>query len=249
VAVRTTPWLKHINLTDGECTPLQLAPGEPFVTAHVTTAEGTFDEHVTQEDGRWVAVSRAGTRPLEHGASLDTGAGLFVFMAWPEARHDELEVALATDAHAAQVYLDWVEEQADPFAAAVRAPTAGAPWWLEGLAREETSWTLRDGLVCELRLGPLPREELLPTLHRLCHVRALLALERLVVDPRSLASPRGDWGSAVGWSMWADCRWPRSLRTLQLGPWSLFARRPDAQQVAELQRKLATRSPDLRLLT
>lgn len=40
-------------------------------------------------------------------------------MEYPEARHAELEAALAKDPGALSVYADWLEENGDPYAAAL----------------------------------------------------------------------------------------------------------------------------------
>lgn len=246
----SAPWIKRIELQTGAKTSMPLRRDEPFSTAFVTDADGReFAEHVTYDGVSWFHVARTGKRWLLHGSVMSSGSALYVFMEHPEARHPELEAALSREAGAAEVYADWLEEQGDPFAGALKPELAkergpAGLWWLEGFERTgAVSTTVRNGFVREAQVGAIPATELLSTVHRLCHLRACLALERLVIEPRSLGE-RG-WASVFGWTMWTDCRWPASLRHLSFAPRARGQKKASAHELAEFQKKLSAQHPAL----
>jgi hypothetical protein len=221
----------------------------PFHTAHVTDNRGAeFAEHVMWDGASWFHVTRRGKQWLLHGSVASSGSALYVFMEHPEARHPELEAALSRDAHAAEVYADWLAEQGDPFGGALipalakeRGP-AGL-WWMEGFERSGAlTVTQRDGFVREAVLGAIPPDELLSTVHRLCHVRAFVALERLRIDPASFRERA--WSSIFNWSMWTDCQWPRSLKRLAFGGRQGLTR-PKQDELKAFQTKVSRKHPSI----
>ena len=177
----SAPWIKRIELQTGAKTSMPLRREEPFSTAFVTDADGReFAEHVICDGVSWFHVARTGKRWLLHGSVMSSGSALYVFMEHPEARHPELEAAISREAGAAEVYADWLEEQGDPFAGALKPELAkergpAGLWWLEGFERSgAVTTTVRNGFVREVQVGAIPATELLSTVHRLCHLRACL---------------------------------------------------------------------------
>lgn len=247
------PWLKRIELQTGEKSTLPLRPDERVVVAHVTEQDGTeFDEHVMCDGQSWFHVRRGTKQWLMHGSVMSSGTALYVFMEHPEARHAELEAALPRDAQAAAVYADWLEEQGDPFAAALKPQLLAARgpaglWWMEGFERHgAVTVTTKHGFVREAVVGPIQSSDLPSAVHRLCHLRACVALERLVIDPRAMLGYRApNWGGVFSWSLWTACRWPRSLRSLAFTPRPDWLRPPPKKDVQALQAKLAARHPGL----
>lgn len=220
-----------------------------FHTAHVTDGNGAeFAEHVMFDGSSWFHVTRRGKQWLLHGSVASSGSALYVFMEYPEARHAELEASLSRDAHAAEVYADWLAEQGDPFGGALMPALAkergpAGLWWMEGFERNGAlTVTERDGFVREAVLGRIRSDELLATVHRLCHVRAFVALERLELHPGSLDGRM--WSNIFSWSMWTDCRWPRSLKKLVFGRERGFAR-PDKTELEAFQAKVSKKFPSL----
>lgn len=222
------PWVKRIDLQTGELSALSLDPAEPLATGPT--------DHFEFDGQSWYHVrhrqplhegERAQTRPGKpfverrwaiHGTTASSGSALFCFMEFPEARHPQLESTLATDAGAVFVYADWLEEQGDPYAAALnpellkeRGP-AGR-WFLEGLDRSGLiEFTLRDALVREVKLGGVPDAALAETMHRLCHLRACVALEHVSMErPANVARLVGA-GAPANSPLWRTCRWPKSVR-------------------------------------
>lgn len=246
----TAPWLKRIDLLTGEKTSHALSTTAPFVTA--TLGDGSQDFIGFDGENAWLLHSRGGRRWLMHGTTTSSGAADFVFMEFPEARHPELEAALGSGPGAVAVYADWLEEQGDPYAGvlnpallAARGP-AGL-WFLEGFERtQQVVATLRHGLVHELELRSLPEEDFLSTLHRLCHLRACVALERLRIDARRQVHRELRWERLLRGRMWTQCRWPRSLRELVF---VVDARRgPPEPLLSRFQTDLATHHPQLAVL-
>lgn len=248
-----TAWLKRIDLQTGAKGWLPLRREERVVVARVTDHEGVaFDEHVLCDGTSWFHVMRGTKQWLLHGSAISSGSAVYVFMEHPEARHAELEAALPGDPNAAGIYADWLEEQGDPFAAALKPELAKARgpaglWWMEGFERSgAVTVTMRDGFVREAQVGPIHADQLLSTLHRLCHLRAFVALERLVIDPRALLAARSrTWGRVFSWELWTDCQWPRSLRRIVLAPRLEDVPPAPKRSVQALQRKLAERHPGL----
>ena len=245
-----SPWLKRIELQTGARTIVPLRPDQPFVVVHVTDHEGLeFGEHVMCDGQSWFHVRHRAKTWLLHGSLMSSGSALYVFMEHPEARHAELEAALPRDAHASEVYADWLEEQGDPFAAALKPALAKARgpaglWWLEGFERSgAVRVTMRDGFVREAAIGPIQSGDLISTVHRLCHLRACVALERLTIDPRALGVR--DWGTVFSWGMWTDCQWPRSLRTLFFTPRLKGLQAPSKLAVRAFQAKVSVKHPQL----
>lgn len=223
-----------------------------FGTAHVTDENGAeFGEHVMFDGTSWFHVTRRGKQWLLHGSTMSSGSALYVFMEHPEARHAQLESAIPHHANAADVYADWLEEQGDPFGAALKPALAkergpAGLWWLEGFERSgAVTVTLRDGFVREASVGAIPSEELLNTVHRVCHMRACLALERLTIDPRALGYR--EWSAAFRWTMWTECRWPSTLKTLAFGPPVPGQGRPGRQVLTEFQARMAKKYPSLQI--
>ncbi len=230
------PWIKRIDLETGEATVLSLDPAERMVTARVREVTDCFEF-----DGvSWFHVGHRWLRPPEtddgdddgadageaivdrrwaiHGTTASSRTALFTFMEYPEARHAQLESSLATEASALFVYADWLEEHGDPYAAALnpellkeRGPAGH--WFLEGLDRSGLiEFTLRDALVREVKLGSVPDTSLAETMHRLCHLRACVALEHVSMQ-RAKNPPRWQSSGADATSeLWRQCRWPASLR-------------------------------------
>lgn len=238
--VRTAPWLKRIDLTTGERTSLPLSEGARFPTATLTDGTQEFIEFDGQN--AWLHHARGNRRWLMHGSTMSAPSVDFVFMEHPEARHPELEAALGAAPGPVAVYADWLEEQGDPYAGvlnpallAERGP-AGL-WFLEGFERtQQVTATLRHGLVHELLLSGTPEEELPSTLLRLCHLRACVALERLVIDARRLVHRELRWESLLRARVWQRCPWPRALRQLVfLAP---DARRPAEGLLADFRARL-----------
>ncbi len=246
----TAPRIKRIDLMTGAKTSMPLRAEAQVKTALVTDAEGReFAEHVLCDGVSWFHVARSGKRWLLHGSVMSSGSALYVFMEHPEARHAELAAAISRDPGAAEVYADWLEEQGDPFAGALKPTLARARgpaglWWLEGFERTgAVTTTVRDGFVREAQVGVIPSSELLGTVHRLVHLRACLALERVVIDPRSLGERA--WASIFSWSMWIDCRWPASLRSLSFAPRARGQKKPPPHELEAFQKRLAARHPSL----
>ena len=135
------------------------------------------------------------------------------------ALQPELEAALAKDPGALSVYADWLEENGDPYAAALKpellkARGPAGRWFLEGLDRSgQLEFVLRDALVREVKLVSVEPRALNQTLHRLVHLRACVALEKVQIEPRPLGGPSAHIGT---WSMWRELRWPASMRSLVL---------------------------------
>lgn len=223
----TAPWVKRIELQGkapggdaigeqgGECRSMPLEAGKPFITA-IHETEGFNDTF--QFDGQsWFHVTQRERRWALHGTTASSGSALYTFMEFPEARHPEFEASLATDAAAIEVYADWLEEQGDPYAAALKPALLkergpAGRWFLEGLDRSgQIEFTLRDALVREVKVN-VDSSHLLATLHRLVHLRACVALEKVHIEPRSL----GQSGDVGRWTMWRDLRWPRSMKSLVL---------------------------------
>ena len=247
----SAPWIKRIELQTGEMTAMALRPDAHFATALVTGDDGRpFSEHVMCDDVSWFHVTRMGKRWLLHGSVMSSGSALYVFMEHPEARHAQLEAAISREAHAAEVYADWLEEQGDPFAGALKPELAkergpAGLWWLEGFERTGAVTTsVRDGFVREAVVGPIPSSDLLSTVHRLCHLRACLALERLVIDPRALGA---GWAAVFSWTMWTDCRWPTSLQRLSFGPRRPGQRKPTKYEISEFREKLGRKHPEIQV--
>ena len=232
------PWIKRIDLQTGEATALALDPTQRLETAqHEREAIDRFEF-----DGvSWFHVGHRWLRPAEtddgdddradvgeaivdrrwasHGTTASSRTALFTFMEYPEARHAQLESSLATEASALFVYADWLEEHGDPYAAALnpellkeRGPAGH--WFLEGLDRSgQLEFVLRDALVREVKLVSVEPRALNQTLHRLVHLRACVALEKVQIEPRPLGGPSAHIGT---WSMWRELRWPASMRSLVL---------------------------------
>ncbi len=243
----SAPWIKRIELQTGEKRAMQLPADALFPTANVKDEAGDFSEHAMCDGVSWYHVTRRGKQWLLHGSVMTSGSALYVFMEYPEARHPELEAAISREAHAADVYADWLEEQGDPFAGALKPELAkergpAGLWWLEGFERTGVvTTTVRDGFVREAAVGPIDSTQLNSTLHRLCHVRACLALEQLVIDPRALGS--NDWSAISAWSMWTDVQWPSSLKNISFA--RNAKRKPGSKSLKVIQDKLARRYPSL----
>lgn len=253
--MRRAPWLKRIELSTGALSHHALEPGVPFTVSRVA-ADGAppFEEHVLGEDGSWFHVARRGRQWMLHGSTMSSGSALYSFMEHPEARDAQLEAAVPSDDGMAAVYADWLEEQGDPFAAALkpellRASGPAGLWWLEGLERHQqlSVTSTRAGFPREALLHRCAPQDLLGLLHRVTHLRAFLALERLTIDA-SVFRRRGEatWETVFSWSMWLDCRWPASLRTLclQLPDDGVG---PSPRVLAAMQERLSSRHPQLRL--
>jgi hypothetical protein len=219
------PWIKRIDLLTGECRAMALDPATPFVTSINETQ--AFHEAYQFDGQSWFHVTRGNRVWAMHGTAASSGSALYLFMEYPEARHPELEAALANDADALGPYADWLEEQGDPYAAALKPQLLkergpAGRWFLEGLDRSgAVAFTLRDALVREVKVATLS-DRLLPTLHHLVHLRACVALKKVTIDPRALGTVVG--GDLGAWTMWRDVRWPRSLETLALPKVSAEAR-------------------------
>lgn len=210
------PWVKRIDLTTGAATVMPLDPAEPLLTRRSGDATDVFEF-----DGHsWYHVDHRSSerRWAIHGTTASSDTALFTFMEFPEARHPQLESTLATDEGALFVYADWLEEQGDPFAAALnprllkeRGPAGH--WFLEGLDRSGLiEFTIRDALVREVKLGGVPHEALAETMHRLCHLRACVALEHVSMERPENVSSRRSLGAQASDTLWRSCRWPKSLR-------------------------------------
>lgn len=233
------PWVKRIDLQTGELQVVPLDPAEHLVTAHRTNHDRTATDRFEFDGASWYHVEHRwpaspfdegdddGVDPGEaiaerrwaiHGTTASSDTAFFTFMEFPEARHPQLESTLATDAGAVFVYADWLEEQGDPYAAALnpellkeRGP-AGR-WFLEGLDRSGLiEFTIRDALVREVKLGGVPHEALAETMHRLCHLRACVALEHVSMERPENVSSRRSLGAQASDTLWRSCRWPKSLR-------------------------------------
>ena len=233
------PWVKRIDLQSGELTVLSLDPNEHLVTAHRVNRGRTATDHF-EFDGAWYHVEHrwpaspfdegddddgvdpgqaiAERRWAIHGTTASSGSAVFSFMEFPEARHPQLESTLATDAGAIFVYADWLEEQGDPYAAALnpdllkeRGPAGH--WFLEGLDRSGLiEFTLRDALVREVKLGGVPDAALAETMHRLSHLRACVALEHVSMERPANVTARVNTGAPASSPLWRSCRWPKSLQ-------------------------------------
>lgn len=233
------PWIKRIDLRTGEATVLPLDPAQRLVTTqHVPTATDCFEF-----DGvSWFHVGHGWVRPPDfdeagdnggdvgevlvdrrwaiHGTTASSRTALFTFMEYPEARHGQLESSLATEASALFVYADWLEEHGDPYAAALnpellkeRGPAGH--WFLEGLDRSGLiEFTIRDALVREVKLGSVPDAALAETMHRLCHLRACVALEHVSMQRPENAPRWPSSGADATSELWRQCRWPASLRRM-----------------------------------
>lgn len=235
------PWIKRIDLHSGAASVLSLDPGEPLEVVARTQGRRTAVDRFEFDGHSWYLVEHRWPRSLvddsdEDGAdpgppstercwaihgTTSTGASvLFSFMEFPEARNPQLESTLATDERAVLVYADWLEEQGDPYAAALnpqllkeRGP-AGR-WFLEGLDRSGLiEFTLRGALVREVKLGAVPEAELAAVLHRLCHLRACVALEHVSMARPANVTARMGRGVPASARLWRTCQWPKSLRRL-----------------------------------
>lgn len=173
----------------------------------------------------WHAKDGAQERWLLHGSRVDLGDALYVFLERPEARNLALEAELPLEEDAAHVYADWLEEQGDPFAAAVKPELAkergpAGLWWLEGFERSSPTleWTARAGFVREAKLRGAGSDPWELVLFHLCTLRALVALEALTLD----ASVFTDVGGAAGavdfarHPLWEVAPFPAALRRLTL---------------------------------
>ena len=231
-------------------TALSLRADAHFTTARVVADPKAFTEHVEFDGVSWFHVTGRGKRWLLHGSVMSSGSALYVFMEHPEARHAELEAAISRDAHAAQVYADWLEEQGDPFAGALKPELAKARgpaglWWLEGFERTGAVTTsVRNGFVREAVVGAIASSDLRSTVHRLCHLRACLALERLVIDPSALGA---GWAEVFAWTMWTQCRWPTSLQQLSFGPRRPGERKPTKYEISAFRDRFGRKHPQVRV--
>lgn len=213
--MRTAPWVKRIELQTGECTSRPLDATQPFVTS----ITGAFNESFQFDGQSWYHVTQRERRWALHGTTASSGTALYTFMEFPEARHAEFEARLASDSAMLEVYADWLEEQGDPYAASLKPALLkergpAGRWFLEGLDRSgQVEFTLRDALVREVTVN-VEASQLLSTLHRLVHLRACVALEKLVIGQRSINQSL----DVARWSMWRDIQWPSSMQTLVL-PW------------------------------
>ncbi|MBL8917147.1 MAG: hypothetical protein JNM17_40955, partial [Archangium sp.] len=202
------PWVKRIELQTGECTSRPLDPATPFVTS----ITGAFNDSFRFDGQSWFHVTQSERRWAIHGTTATSGSALYTFMEFPEARHPEFESALATDASMLEVYADWLEEQGDPYAASLKPALLkergpAGRWFLEGLDRSgQLEFKLKDALVREVVVR-VDASQLLSTLHRLVHLRACVALEKVAIDQRSINQNL----DVAKWTMWSDIRWPRSL--------------------------------------
>ncbi len=235
------PWLKRIDLQTGELSVLSIDHPRPFITAHRTSGSREAKDRF-EFDGqswfhvghRWAApwmeaedAGNAGLDPGEpiterrwemHGTTASSGSALYTFMEFPEARHPQLEASLARDPATIPVYADWLEEQGDPYAASLkpellkeRGPAGN--WFLEGLDRSGLiEFTIRDALVREVKLGGVPDDAIAETIHRLCHLRACVALEHVSMQRPESAPRRRTAGVPASSPLWRVCRFPPSVR-------------------------------------
>lgn len=208
------PWVKRIDLTTGAATVVPLDAAEPLVTRRTNR-----ETHFFEFDGHsWYHVGSE-RRWTIHGTTASSDDALFTFMEFPEARHPQLESTLVSDAGSLFVYADWLEEQGDPFAAALnpqllKAQGPAGHWFLEGLDRSgRLEFTIRDGLVRAVKLGGVPERTLAHTLHRLCHLRACVALEHVSMQRPANVHELGP-GLDARSPLWRVCRWPPSLQRL-----------------------------------
>lgn len=214
------PWVKRIDLTTGAATVVPLDPTTPLVTRR----SGHATDHFEFDGHSWYHVDHRGSerRWAIHGTTAWSDSALFTFMEFPEARHPQLESTLVSDAGALLVYADWLEEQGDPFAAALnpqllKARGPAGHWFLEGLDRSgRIEFTIREGLVRAVKLGGVPEKTLAHTLHRLCHLRACVALEHVSMQRPANVHELGP-GLDARSPLWRVCRWPASLRRLTVG--------------------------------
>jgi hypothetical protein len=238
---RQAPWIKRIELQTGELSVLPLDPAKPLVTARRTSgsreakdrfefdgqswfhvahrwAAPWLDEEGADDDGLDPGEPVVDRRWAMHGTTASSGSALYTFMEFPEARHPQLEASLATDPATIPVYADWLEEQGDPYAASLkpellkeRGPAGN--WFLEGLDRSGLiEFTIRDALVREVKLGGVPDDVLAETMHRLCHLRACVALEHVSMERPESAPRRGTTGARASSPLWRLCRFPPSVR-------------------------------------
>lgn len=229
---------------------MPLRPDALFPIAHVADDAGSeFGEHVMFDGASWFHVRRRSKQWLLHGTTMSSGSALYIFMDHPEARHAELEADLPNNAQASQVYADWLEEQGDPFGAALKPELAKARgpaglWWLEGFERTGVvTVTMRDGFVREALVKAVVGDDLLSIVHRVCHLRACVALERLVIESETFGN-RG-WKSVFSWSMWSECRWPSSLKSLAFSSKAGGRQGPTGEELKQFRAKLAKKFPAL----
>jgi len=245
VGALRAPWVKRVDLMTGAMSRMELDPAQPFVTARVeeSTAPGKIVEHHYAFDGQsWFAVGRQRVWAI-HGTSMSSGTAVYVFMEYGEARHPDFEAALARgERDVLPVYADWLEEQGDPYAAALKPELlkAGGPagrWFLEGLDRDgRSTFELDGGLVKRVELN-VDSGVLHETMHRLCHLRACLGLEEVQIN-----SGARDLRGAARWSMWREFRWPASMRTLGIKGLERAAREELDQQLSKVHPHLRVKS-------
>jgi hypothetical protein len=86
-------------------------------------------------------------------------------------------------------------------------------WFLEGLDRSGLiEFTIRDALVREVKLGGVPDDAIAETIHRLCHLRACVALEHVSMQRPESAPRRRTAGVPASSPLWRVCRFPPSVR-------------------------------------
>lgn len=254
------PWLKRIDLLTGAASAVALRDGELRLERGgpplETSRERPTEEQVTllPRGDAWHARGASGETWLLHGSTVDLGDALYVFMEHPEARNATLEAALAGADEAALVYADWLEEQGDPFAAAVKPELAKAAgpaglWWLEGLERgaAPVEWEARHGFLRRVRLSSaawqLPWELLV---YRVLHLRAAIAIEHLELTA-GLFSFGDGWDDGTGAlarlaaesPVWRTFPFPPSLQTL------VVEADQTSDEVAQLRRTLEERGISL----
>jgi uncharacterized protein (TIGR02996 family) len=224
-----TPWLKRIELATGVVSFVPLEEGRvltltrqgPLFPAARFASPPSMTSLLPRGD-TWHVKDGRQERWLLHGSRLDLGDALYVFMEYPEARNLALEAELPTSEAAAFVYADWLEEQGDPFAAAVKPELArergpAGLWWLEGFERSTPSlqWTARAGFVREATLRGTWMDPWQLVLFHLCTLRALVALERLTLTASALVdAPSGEPVDLDTSPAWRVLPFPSSLRRL-----------------------------------
>lgn len=234
------PWIKRIELQTGEASAMPLDPTQPFVTARKERAGRNVADRFEFDGQAWFHIEHrwrptwapddgddgddSAVPPIVerhwaiHGTTATSGSAVYTFMEFPEARHPELEATLATDPSTIPVYADWLEEQGDPYAASLKpellkARGPAGNWFLEGLDRSGLiEFTIRDALVREVKLGAVPDAQLAETMHRLCHLRACVALEYVSMATPKDAPRRATTGAPASSPLWHRCRFPASVR-------------------------------------
>jgi hypothetical protein len=237
------PWLKLIDSVSGHCTSLALEES-PFATAIISDANGV-----------WTHSTEAGTERLTHGSIISGVTSLYVFMAHVQFRSAEFESRLLVDPHAKDLYSDWLEEKGDPFASVLNpklfqgdAPVAS--WYLEGLERlGSLSCEFAHGLLHKISIGVVPATQVMSILHRVCSLRAAVTLEELAIDGRSFEFRNIlHWRSALlGWTMWNDFRWPKSLKKIVLIATKSQTPLPTADELTQFRARLTHATPRLRV--